>query len=103
MFGSFGFEPYITVNAVGTKALECVINLAFERDKPDRVRAAHECIEQVQREFMKQGMIPYRVGIQSMAQVVRESDPFWQTVKELKKALDPNGIIAPGRYSLISS
>ena len=48
-------------------------------------------------------MIPYRVGIQSMAQVVRESDPFWQTVKELKKALDPNGIIAPGRYGLISS
>lgn len=103
VFGSFGFEPYITVNAVGTKALECVINLAFERDKPDRVRAARECIEQLQQAFIEQGMIPYRVGIQSMGQVVRESDPFWQTVKDLKKALDPNGIIAPGRYGLISS
>ena len=103
VFQSYGFVPFITVNAVGAKALECVINLAFERDKPDRVRAAHKCIERVQKEFLEQGMIPYRVGVQSMSQVVDGSDPFWRTVGDLKQALDPNGIMAPGRYSLPAS
>ncbi|MBC8874426.1 MAG: hypothetical protein H8E44_33740 [Planctomycetes bacterium] len=35
-----------------------------------------------------------------MHHVVNEKDPLWQTVRDLKKVLDPNGIIAPGRYSL---
>jgi 4-cresol dehydrogenase (hydroxylating) len=33
--------------------------------------------------------------------VVRPDDPFWQTVRSLKSALDPDGIIAPGRYNLV--
>ena len=32
--------------------------------------------------------------------VVRADDPFWATVRDLKKALDPAHIIAPGRYNL---
>jgi 4-cresol dehydrogenase (hydroxylating) len=30
--------------------------------------------------------------------VVRADDPFWQAVKALKSVLDPDGIVAPGRY-----
>jgi 4-cresol dehydrogenase (hydroxylating) len=36
-----------------------------------------------------------------MHHVVSEDDSFWRTVRDLKKALDPNNIIAPGRYNLI--
>jgi len=50
---------------------------------------------------MEQGYPPYRVGINSMHHVVHENDPFWRTVRDLKKGLDPNGIIAPGRYNLV--
>jgi FAD/FMN-containing dehydrogenase len=36
-----------------------------------------------------------------MQRHISETDPFWRTVRDLKKALDPNNIIAPGRYNLI--
>jgi 4-cresol dehydrogenase (hydroxylating) len=47
---------------------------------------------------MKAGYIPYRVGIQSMAGLDPHGDVFWKVVSRIKRALDPDGIIAPGRY-----
>ena len=66
----------------------------------EQTRRAHECIQEMEARYMEQGFPPYRVGINSMHQVVHENDTFWQTVSSLKQALDPNGIIAPGRYNL---
>jgi len=97
-YGRYGFTPYITLNLVEDRFIETVINLAFDRNNAAQVKAAHACNDELTAAFIKDGLIPYRVGIQSMKQIVDESDPFWQTVRELKKALDPNGIISPGRY-----
>jgi FAD/FMN-containing dehydrogenase len=36
-----------------------------------------------------------------MHQVVHADDPFWETIRDLKLALDPNNIMAPGRYNLV--
>lgn len=101
VFEQHGFTSYITMNMVGTRALECVINLAFRRDQPERVDRAHACIRELHKAFLKRGLIPYRVGIDAMDLIVSEGDPYWQTVRRLKDALDPNHIISPGRYSLI--
>jgi 4-cresol dehydrogenase (hydroxylating) len=46
------------------------------------------------------GLEVYRARADMMDRIVSESDPYWQTVRELKRALDPDGIIAPGRYNL---
>jgi 4-cresol dehydrogenase (hydroxylating) len=46
----------------------------------------------------EKGFLPYRLGLQSMAQAMSDADPFWGVVRTLKEALDPNGILAPGRY-----
>jgi 4-cresol dehydrogenase (hydroxylating) len=50
---------------------------------------------------MDKGYIPYRLGIQSMAGLVGGDDVFWDVVQKLKQALDPRGILSPGRYSRI--
>jgi 4-cresol dehydrogenase (hydroxylating) len=99
-FARHGFEAAITVNLMTSKAMEGVVSLGFNRRDPEQTQRAHACIQEMEARYMKQGYPPYRVGINSMHHVVCEDDPFWQTIRELKKALDPNNIIAPGRYSL---
>ncbi len=100
-FARHGFEAQITVNLMDTKAMEGVVSLAFDRRNPEQTAAAHACIQEMEARYVAQGYPPYRVGIDSMHLVVHEDDSFWRTVRELKKALDPNGIIAPGRYNLV--
>ncbi|MEI6807800.1 MAG: FAD-binding oxidoreductase [bacterium] len=101
VFARHGFIAYITLNLINGHALEAVINMAFDRRSPERVAAAHACTEELTADLIRMGYIPYRVGIQSMAQVITHDDSFWQTVKAIKAALDPNNIISPGRYSLV--
>ena len=100
VYAKHGFTPFVTLNLVDSRALECVINSAFDRRQPERVAAAHACNDELTREFIRRGFPPYRIGPQNMNLVVDEHDVFWKTVRDLKRVLDPNGIIAPGRYNL---
>ncbi|HPF98681.1 MAG TPA: FAD-binding oxidoreductase [Kiritimatiellia bacterium] len=100
VFRKYNFTPYVTLNMIDGKSLECVINLAFDRNEPSRIAAAHACNDELTEDFIRQGFIPYRVGPQSMSSIVTAGDSFWKTVRELKKVLDPNNIISPGRYNL---
>jgi len=100
-FARHGFEAAITVNLMTDKAMEGVVSLAFDKRDAERVEAARACIQEMEARYMEQGCPMYRVGIDSMHHVVKEDDPFWQTVRDLKQVLDPNHIIAPGRYNLV--
>ncbi len=100
-FARYGFEAAITVNLMNTKAMEGVVSLAFDRRNIEQTKAAHACIQEMEARYVEQGYPPYRVGINSMHHILDDSDPFWMTVRDLKKVLDPNNIIAPGRYNLI--
>ncbi|MFT5130400.1 MAG: 4-cresol dehydrogenase (hydroxylating), partial [Rhodothermales bacterium] len=99
IFNAHRFTPYITLNIIDAKSAEAVINVAFRRSDTARVEAARQCVAELETALIKQGYPPYRVGPDSMPRVVSDNS-FWRTVGKLKSALDPNGIIAPGRYEL---
>lgn len=101
IFGAAGFAAYITMNFVNDRAAEAVINLAFDLRDAERVTAARRCVDELTKACMDKGYSLYRIGIQQMDQCVNKDDPFWQTVRDLKRVLDPNHIIAPGRYNLV--
>ena len=50
---------------------------------------------------MGAGFPPYRVSIDQMERLFGLRPQFFALVKQLKSALDPNRIIAPGRYCAV--
>lgn len=100
-FQRYGFKPMATLNIIDERCIEIVLSTPFRKDDPEQVRKAHACVEELDRAFMEEGYYPYRLSVNQMGLVVREGDTFWETVRDLKQVLDPNGIIAPGRYNLI--
>lgn len=98
VFLKHGFIPYITMNFVGDRAAEAVINLAFDRRDTEQTAAAQRAVDELTESYLKMGYPPYRVGIQQMNQIVDSENPHWQVIKRLKACLDPNGILSPGRY-----
>jgi 4-cresol dehydrogenase (hydroxylating) len=98
VFREFGFDLFATFSMINERSLGGVLTIAFDKEDPDEVARAHACYRAVFSRAMDAGYIPYRVGNQSMADLDPRGDVYWKTVARIKAALDPDGIIAPGRY-----
>ncbi|NHZ61447.1 FAD-binding oxidoreductase [Massilia genomosp. 1] len=98
LFAAHGFDLFVTFSMINERALGAVLTIAYDKEDADEVIRAKKCYQAVFDSVMNAGYIPYRVGNQSMGQLDPHGDVYWETVARIKKALDPAGIIAPGRY-----
>jgi 4-cresol dehydrogenase (hydroxylating) flavoprotein subunit len=96
----FGHTLYVTLNIETPMALVAVTNLLFQRDDPGASEKAHACAKALHDLILARGLSVYRARSDMMEAVANPQDPYWQTVRELKRVLDPNNVIAPGRYNL---
>lgn len=101
LFAEYRFAPYVTVNILDSRCVECVVNVSFRRGDGDESVRAQDLMHRVYDAYLREGMIPYRFGVDVMDRIVRADDPFWKTVAELKRVFDPHGVISPGRYNLV--
>ena len=97
---SFGFQPAVTLNLMTDRTLEGVVSIDFSRADSVRRQKAKECLRALNQAYVDLGCTPYRIDIDNMDLVMRPDDIFWTTIRAMKQVLDPDGIIAPGRYSL---
>lgn len=98
LFERHGFEPLVTMTSITPRALCCVTTVAFDKQNPAEARRASECYDALFDAVMRAGYVPYRVGIQSMGKLARNSTVYWDVVARIKAALDPAALLAPGRY-----
>ena len=95
-----GHVLYTTVNIETSMSLVAVINLLFDRSKPESVRIAHQCADALLQHIHSQKLSVYRARSDAMADIVSQDPAYWGIVRGLKSELDPDNIIAPGRYNL---
>jgi 4-cresol dehydrogenase (hydroxylating) len=98
VFREFGFDLFATFSMINERSLGGVLTVAYDKEDPGEVERAHGCYKEVFRRVMEAGYIPYRVGNHSMGELDPHGDVYWKTVARIKAALDPAGVIAPGRY-----
>ena len=98
VFEEYGFEPLITVSLITERAMVSVITISYDKDDPGECKRAQECYDAFFSLIMAQGYVPYRTNIHTMKKLAERSQTFWEITKKIKSVLDPEGIIAPGRY-----
>lgn len=95
-----GFEPAMSVFAISERCAYIAVMLIFDRDvdgEDDRALACHDAMLQA---LIERGYVPHRVPIRAM-EMLRSVNPAYPVFLDcLKRALDPNGILAPGRYGI---
>jgi 4-cresol dehydrogenase (hydroxylating) len=99
IFERHQFDFQATFHTITERALYCVISIVFDKNNAEESGRAHRCCEEIWEENKGLGYFSYRTGIYFMNKLISTDDPFWKTVGLIKKALDPNEILAPGRYS----
>ena len=98
IFERHGFEMIISMTMITQRAIDCVIAISYDKSDPVDTEKAYRCYKELLQANTEAGYIPYRLGIQSMEYMTHKEDVFWDVVQDIKKALDPTGILSPGRY-----
>jgi 4-cresol dehydrogenase (hydroxylating) flavoprotein subunit len=92
-----GFEPMISLTMIAERSVACVISIAYDREVPGEDGKAMACYEELVQRLASRGYYPYRLGIQSMG-LLDSNRSRTEFLNTLKKSLDPNNVLAPGRY-----
>lgn len=94
-----GIEPLITLTSLSDRCFDSSVPLLFDRRDANQTANAQSCYRALLEAGRKEGFLPYRLGIGSMSWLTGADAPCWEMVAAIKSALDPKGIIAPGRYA----
>lgn len=92
-----GFEPQMSVSLVGERSSICVITISYDRAQPGEDARALDCYRRLTAELIGRGYPPYRLNVESMT-TLDSHVGYDQLLRSLKDTVDPNGILAPGRY-----
>lgn len=98
-FEQSGFEVLATFTFINERAMIGIFNISFDKTAPGEPEAAARCYDVVMDALIDAGYPPYREAIQGMPCLWRPGDTFWEVVQDVKRALDPRGVLAPGHYT----
>jgi 4-cresol dehydrogenase (hydroxylating) len=96
---SHGFEPLISITLVTERAITCVVSISYDRDVTGEDDRALTCYHALLDALHAEGYLSYRLGIQAAGRQA-PIDSSAELLSRLKRACDPSGILAPGRYGL---
>jgi 4-cresol dehydrogenase (hydroxylating) len=87
----------IGLQAVSGRALHGYLSLAWDRDDTTADAMIPEIHDALLQRLMDAGMAPYRLGLPAGAKLPMVSGGWTAAIGRIRDALDPNGILAPGR------
>lgn len=93
-----GFEPSISLQITQTHTVHLIASLIYDRRNPQTEGRAQVLYEQLHTLLAESGWIPYRLGIHDMKWMEKASPAYQAILSKLKNALDPQQMLAPGRY-----
>jgi FAD/FMN-containing dehydrogenase len=94
-----GVEPLITLTSLSERCFSSTVPILFDADSGPATASAQRCYAALLDAGRGEGFLPYRVGVQTMEWLMRQGGDHWTLVAKLKAAVDPLGIVSPGRYS----
>lgn len=96
-------EPLITLSSLSTTCIDSSVPLLFDAREPADVERAHRCYDALLETGREIGIAPYRLHIGAMGRFVGNGGTFWDIVRKLKMAFDPDDLLSPGRYAPVVS
>jgi len=86
---------------VGMREMHHIVDVLFDKTDPEMTKAAYACFDELLTTFSAEGYGTYRVNTAFMDKVADTYGPVQRRVhRMLKRALDPNGILAPGKSGI---
>jgi len=100
-FQEAGFDFYVAMLMMNPRAVVCLMNINFDRDDAAEERRALDLYRTLLDDMRRQGYEQYRAALPGWGELAAAAATVRQPVPgRIKTALDPAGILAPGRYGV---
>lgn len=91
-------EPMLAMVGQTERVVYLIPLIIYDRDVAGGDEQAMRCHDAIVEKLSHAGYPPFRLGIQSMSLLPPPKDDYGAVLARIKRALDPNDILAPGRY-----
>lgn len=99
IYAKHKFEMPVTLTLIDHKHMTGVFNISFDKSNAEETARAHKAYQELSEATFQLGYLPYRCGLASKA-VKNYSPEQFAFLQKIKLALDPQNILAPGRYGI---
>jgi 4-cresol dehydrogenase (hydroxylating) len=94
----YQFESNMALNIIDERNIYITCAIIYDRTIEKEDERAMACSDEMHQRLATAGYLPYRLGIHNMNALPPAQDDYGFLLSQLKQALDPNNILAPGRY-----
>ncbi|MBW4641609.1 MAG: FAD-binding oxidoreductase [Goleter apudmare HA4340-LM2] len=94
----YQFEPNLGMVCISGRSIRMFVAIMYDRQVAGEDEKAIACHDRLLELLLQAGYIPDRLGIQSMNALPSGNDDYGEFMRHLKQHLDPQNILAPGRY-----
>jgi 4-cresol dehydrogenase (hydroxylating) len=98
VFSAYPFEPAMSMTLINERSLDNVICISYDRDVEGEDVRAMQCYHELSDRLAKAGYYSYRLGIHSTTPSPLSVGHSSDLVTRIRQLIDPNHILAPGRY-----
>jgi LynF/TruF/PatF family peptide O-prenyltransferase len=91
-------ESMIGMSCATGRIINVYLALMYDREVVGEDARAMACHNELLARLTEEGYPPYRLGVQSMSANSSSVGCYGALIDRLKSAIDPKGILAPGRY-----
>jgi 4-cresol dehydrogenase (hydroxylating) flavoprotein subunit len=99
-FHEHGLDFSITFIMVNPRSALGLIEIFYDRQNLDECARMQALYEDLGEATSRAGFQQYRTSVAYSERIFESAQPFQRMVDALKRAVDPSGVLAPGRYGI---
>jgi 4-cresol dehydrogenase (hydroxylating) len=100
LFQKHGIDFSLSFILVNPRSVVMLMEIFFDKESPDETARAAALFEALSDQTIRAGYQQYRTSVHYMDRILAEAPEYRRLAESLKRALDPDNILAPGRYGV---
>ena len=102
LYQKYGFDFTTALMVGNARTVIALMSVFYDKEDADEVRRAESLYYEMGKATQRAGYQQYRTSTMYMQHVLAPAPEFGELCKRIKQALDPRGILAPGKYGIDS-
>jgi len=100
LFRRYNFDFHVYTIGINPRSIVTLMTIVYSRTLPGEEARAQELYAELRSQVRSLGYEQYRVALWSMHDVLDAAPGHRHLARTIKAALDPDGVLAPGKYGL---